>query len=126
MDFIIEQQAKFTIDIQLLQEAQAAEIKSRQEAEASLTKRMSLLEGGFVSLFNMMDRTAKAQQENAAQIAALTEAQRETGERLDAFILVVEESISTRRNGHSRKKRSPTQKRSTAKRPITKKKDRNQ
>lgn len=122
MDFILEQQAKFTIDIQLLQEAQAVEIKSRQAAEASLTKRMSQLEGGFVSLFNMMDRTAKAQQENAAQIAALTEAQRETGERLDAFILVLEESISTRRNGHSRKNRSPTQKRSTAKRPTAKKK----
>ena len=77
MDFILEQQAKFTIDIQLLQEAhaaetksrqeaQAAETKARQEAEASLTKRRSQLESGFVSLFNMIDRTAKAQQENAA------------------------------------------------------------
>lgn len=137
MDFILEQQAKFTIDIQLLQEAhavetksrqeaQAAETKARQEAEASLTKRMSQLESGFVSFFNMMDRTAKAQQENAAQIVALTEAQRETGERLNAFILVLEDSISTRRNGRSGKKRSPAPKRPAAKRPATKKKDRNQ
>ena len=129
MDFILEQQAKFTIDIQLLQEAQAAETKSRQEAEASLTKRMSHLEKGSVSLFNLMQETAKAQRENATQIAALTEAhkhltemQRETGERLDAFILVLEESISTRRNGHRRRKQSPAQKRPTTKKSTPKKK----
>ena len=122
MDFILEQQAKFTIDIQLLQEAQAAETKSRQEAEASLTKRMSHLEKGSVSLFNLMQETAKAQRENAAQIAALTQAQRETGERLNAFILVLEESISTRRNGHRRRKQSPAQKRPTIKKSASKKK----
>jgi hypothetical protein len=65
------------------------------------------LERGFVSLFNVINDTAKLQRESAEQIMALREAQKETDERLkdtderpNGFILVVERSISERVKGN--------------------------
>ncbi len=116
MDFIIEQQAKFAVDIQML-----------QEAHAQGEKRMSEIEKGFLGLFNLLSDVAKAQQENAraqqenaAQIAILTEAQKRTDERLNAFIFVLEQDISQRQSGRAGKRGTPL-KRATTKKGAAKK-----
>lgn len=91
MDFIIKQQESFA--------------ESMEKADS----RMNRLEGAFVSLFNMVAETAKAQSELtgkvgslAEKIEALAEAQANTDDRLNIFITTVERYISDGRNGESR------------------------
>ena len=87
MEFIIKQQENFTVQMERLSESHA-----RGEA------RLSRLEAAFVTLYNTVSETAKAQKE-------LTETQKEhaanqtrTDERLNNLITVVERFISERRN----------------------------
>lgn len=62
-------------------------------------KRMSQLERGFVSLFNVVTETAKIQKELAESQKDLQVTQAHTDDRLSALINVVERFISERRNG---------------------------
>lgn len=112
MEFIVEQQAQFAIDIQKLQEAQA-----------ELTKKHNHLTEALTTVVGMVGNLQQAQQE-------LTEAQRdlsikhgETDERLNSLINVVERFISG--NGHKgpTKRRHPkpgTRRGPSAKKPGTK------
>jgi ABC-type transporter Mla subunit MlaD len=104
MEFIIEQQAQFAVNIQKLEEAQT-------NAEARMTR----LEGAVVGVVGLIDRIIKAQErtdENVAELAkqvlALAEAQArtdqklaETNDRLNTLITVVERFISEHRNGQA-------------------------
>ena len=92
MEFIIEQQAQFTVDIQLLRESLAEETKARQE---QFNKQSESIAG----LISIMGYLAEAQRSMEANIKALQEQSRETGERLNIFINVVERYISEGRNG---------------------------
>jgi len=85
INFIIEQQAKLTSDLQQLAEAAGAS-----------EKRISRLEGAIVTVVNMIGESNKR---TDAKIAELNEKWAETGERLDHFIFVLEKYISERRNG---------------------------
>ena len=97
MDFIIEQQAQFSADIQQLKEAQMrtqAQIDGLKETIDGLTEtqvmaeaRASRMEDAIVSLVNVAER--------------LADAQAQTDERLNVFIGVVERYISQGRNGQS-------------------------
>lgn len=125
MDFILEQQAKFSAGIQVLQETQHAAAVAAEKRAAEADKRVGALERGFVSLFNFINDTAKLQRENAEQIAVMREAQKEAGERmketderLNSLILVVERSISERSNGSAR---GAASKKSGAKKTAAKK-----
>ena len=62
-------------------------------------KRMSQLERGFVSLFNVVSETARIQKELAESQKELQVKQIHTDDRLNALINVVERFISERRNG---------------------------
>jgi hypothetical protein len=62
-------------------------------------KRMSQLERGFVSLFNVVTETAKIQKELAESQKELQVRQLNTDDRLNTLINVVERFISERRNG---------------------------
>lgn len=64
-------------------------------------KRMSQLERGFVSLFNLVNETAKIQKELAESQKELQVRQSHTDDRLSALINVVERFISEGRNGAS-------------------------
>ena len=92
MEFIVEQQAQFTTDIQKLQEAQVG----LQQAQVAADKRMTRIEAAL----------ARGYQETTARINALialqegmVQAQQRTDERLNAFINVAEGLISSGQNG---------------------------
>ncbi len=93
MEFISEQQAKFTIDIQKLQETQA-----------ELTKKHNHLTEALTTVVGMVGRLEKSQERTDEKLGELADAQRETGERLNVFINVVERSIEGRRNGRGQSK----------------------
>ncbi|CAN5352602.1 hypothetical protein BH18ACI2_BH18ACI2_04410 [soil metagenome] len=102
MQFILEQQAQFTVGMQEL-----------KEAHAGSEKRITQLEGAMVGVVNMFGklteaqiRQAEAQKISDTKMAELAEAQkqtdeqmRHTDERLSALINVVERYFSDRRNG---------------------------
>ncbi len=95
MQFILEQQAQTSINLQKLEEAH-----SRAEA------RISRLEGAVVGIVNLMDQLTKAQErtdasvnELATRMTELADSQRRTDERLNILINSVERYISEGRNG---------------------------
>lgn len=97
MQFIIEQQAQFAVNIQRLEEAQIR------------------TEGAIVAIVNIVGKLTEAQERTEIKLAELAEAQKltdarlsetnealvETNERLNTFINVVERFISEGRNGKS-------------------------
>jgi hypothetical protein len=98
IEFIIEQQAQFTADIQILREIQSADTKLLKEQYRNLSD-------AVVATVGMVGRLAEAQQradrrvsELAEKVSELTDAQARTDERLNIFINVVEKYIS--RNGN--------------------------
>jgi hypothetical protein len=103
MKFILEQQARFTIDMQQMREAQA-------EADEKWERRWGRTEEGIRALLSIAEihegeikslaETQAAQAEAQAAAQARTDKQMaETDERLNALVNVVERIISERRNG---------------------------
>ncbi len=106
MDFIVEQQAQFTADMQRLQEAQA-------ESDRKWEQRWERVEGmwtnteksvrGLLSIAEIHQQEIGALRESQAQtdkqMRETDERLKETNERLDALINTVERVISERRNG---------------------------
>jgi hypothetical protein len=92
INFILEQQARVTSDLQRLAEASAASA----EAAVASEKRISRLEGAIVTVVNMIGESNKR---TDAKIAEMNEKWIETRERLDHFIFVLEKYISERQNG---------------------------
>ena len=95
IEFIIEQQANFAANIQLLQEVHSAG-----------EKRLSRLEGAFITMYSDLGRLTKNVEELSKDIIVLKDGQKETRERLDTFIVVLERYISRdeEKNGGSKKK----------------------
>src|SRR5262245_37447556 len=95
IDFILEQQAKLTVDMQQLAEASVA-------AE----KRIGRLEGAIVTVVNMIGESnkrtdakiAEMNERADAKIAEMNEKWIETSEKLDHFIFVLEKYITERQN----------------------------
>ncbi|MGZ5434731.1 MAG: hypothetical protein ACXWID_03935 [Pyrinomonadaceae bacterium] len=96
MQFIVEQQAQFTVDIQQLKEAQKSEASLWREKHQSLTDAVTAVVG-------IVGRLAKAQDRTDEQLLELTNKQAETDDRLNALIGVVERYFSG--NGASPRKR---------------------
>lgn len=84
MEFIVEQQAQFTTDIQALRKSQSDFQKQVKDAQAAFDARLGRLAEATLTTFGK-----------------LTEAQRATEERLNIFIDVVERYIGKGRNGSS-------------------------
>ncbi len=100
MEFILNNQAQFTIDIQKLQEA-------NKDAE----KRISILERATVNFFNALTDTNKNISAVAEKVDLVTDKidelagfQKETDERLNAVILMAEKFFSGE-NGDSKTKK---------------------
>ena len=90
MEFIIEQQAQFAVNIEQLREAQ-------RDSEA----RLGRLGGAVVAVVDIVGRLTQGLERTDRNVALLAEAQLRTDERLNAFITVVERYISRGRNGKS-------------------------
>ena len=104
LDAILEAQAQFYVDLQHVQETN----KEIQELQKGAEKRVSVLERACVNLYNMTvkhDELIEGQSNNidkvTADIAELREAQKETGERLNAVIFMAEKFFGG--NGKSKK-----------------------
>ena len=100
IEFILNNQAQFTVDIQKLQEA-------NKDAE----KRVSILERATVNFFNALTETNKNIGLVAEKVDLITDKvdkladfQKETDERLNAVILMAEKFFSGE-NGNSKRKK---------------------
>lgn len=115
IDFILDQQAQFTSDIQKLQEFQAqfaSDIQKLQESQAALveaqvqtnalvTRLAQVTTAGFNELRESVSAVATAQVKSEERIAALADAQAHTDGRLNVLITTVERFISESHNGKS-------------------------
>ncbi len=101
IEFILKQQAQFTMNIQKLEEAQS-----------NAERRMDRMEGAFVGLVNLIgdsqkqtqaqiSEIAQAQKRTEAALAETNERVAEISERLNSFIVVVERYINKNQNGSS-------------------------
>lgn len=113
IDFIIQQQAQFTADMQQMREAQAEADRrwnqrwgSTEESIRALLAISQIHEREINALAEAQARTDRQIRESQAQtdrqMRETDERFKETGERLNALINTVEEIISKRRNGGKR------------------------
>jgi hypothetical protein len=101
MEFIIEQQAQFAVDIQQLRETQAADSKIMKEKHNSLTEALTSVVGMIGKLSTVQERTDSNVAELAGQMITLAAVQASTDERLSMLIGMVERYSSDGRNGAS-------------------------
>lgn len=87
IEFIIEQQAQFAIDIQSLKDTQKAEAELWREKHQSLNDAVTAIVG-------IVGRLAQAQDRTDEQLSELTNKQAETDDRLNVLIGVVERYFS--------------------------------
>ena len=105
MDFIVNQQAEFSVKLDRLGEKVDALADTQQRSE----EKWSRTEEGIRSLLTIAEiheREITELKENIRETSAIsraaTEAGRATDERLNALILMVEKYLSERRNGKDR------------------------
>ena len=99
MEFIVEQQAQFAVDIQQLKETQEAEAKLWREKYGDLTDALTTVVG-------MVAKLAESQERTDEQLSELTSKQAETDDRLNALINVVERYFSGNGRKPSLKRRA--------------------
>ena len=109
MEFIIEQQAQFAVDIQQLKETQKAEAALWREKHQSLNEAVTAVVG-------IVGRLAKAQDRTDDQISELTNKQAETDDRLNVLVDVVERYFSGNGDAQKTRKRSVKPRTSKARR----------
>src|SRR6266850_2923865 len=97
MEFIVEQQAQFAADIQVMREVQAQDAKVLKEQDRKLSDAMAGLLGFFGNLTQAQTRSeesidllARKQITTEEEMNRLAQAQRRAEERLNIFINVVE------------------------------------
>lgn len=96
MEFIIEQQAQFTVNFQKLEESQ----RRFEESQRKTDEQIGRLEGAFVGPFNLVIEVQQAQKRTEEALAKLSISQANTDERLNSLILVVEKYFSGKQNGN--------------------------
>ena len=102
IEFIVNQQAQFSADLQLMREMQE---RSDRKWERSEQKWERTAEGisALLAIAEIHEREIGELRQAQAQAQARTDAQMaETGERLNALINTVERIISEQRNGGGR------------------------
>ena len=106
MEFIINQQAQFSVDILKLHDALATEAASRKEETATLFKALGTVVALIGTQSEALEEMRKQQEEMRKQQLEMRQQHAETvrkldetGERLDVFINVLERYLSEGRNG---------------------------
>jgi ABC-type transporter Mla subunit MlaD len=97
MEFIINQQAQFTVDIQQLRESQG----KLTDAVIGVVGVVGKLAERVDGLVGHVEEIAEAQKRTDTQIAETNAQLSETNERLNIFINVVERYINEGRNGRA-------------------------
>lgn len=92
VNFIIQQQAQFTADMQQLRETQARSEQKWERTEGGIRALLSIAEIHQQEFTELRQAQAEAQARTDARLA-------ETGERVDALVNTVKRLISERRNG---------------------------
>ncbi|MGH9874484.1 MAG: hypothetical protein ACRD9S_18675 [Pyrinomonadaceae bacterium] len=82
MEFIVEQQAKFAAEIEIMREVQATDAKQMRE-----------LSSAVITVIGLVGDLTETQTRTDEQINRLAQAQARTDERLNVFINVVERYI---------------------------------
>ena len=90
IEFILDNQAQFTADIQELKELY-------KQSE----KRVSVLERATVNLYNQVVKTSESVDKMSEKMDKLTDSQIETDERLNAVIVMFEKFLDNQ-NGSSK------------------------
>ena len=98
IEFIIEQQAQFSSDIQVLREIQASDSKMLKEQYRHLSDAVVAVVGLVGKIAEAQERTDVRVSELAVKVSELADAQARSEERLNVFINVVERYIN--KNGH--------------------------
>jgi|SRR3712207_2473028 len=103
IDFILRQQAEYQAraeaDMQNLRESQARTDATVQRFANATLQRFENVEGEVSNLDRKMEALVDAQIRSEDEMKELRESQKNTDERLNAFISTVERLISERRNG---------------------------
>ncbi len=94
IEFIVEQQAQFAVDIQMLKESQEAEARLWREKHNDLTDALTTIVGMVGKLAEVQERQSEAQNRIDEQLSELTNKQAETDDRLNVLIGVVERYFS--------------------------------
>jgi hypothetical protein len=87
MEFIVEQQAQFAADIQVMREVQAQDANLLKEQDRKLSD-------AVVAVVGMIGNLVQSQTRTDESIKLLIEAQARTEQRLNIFINIVERYIS--------------------------------
>lgn len=97
MEFIVEQQARFATDIQVMREIHEADTKLLKQETKLLKEGMELLKeqvfnlsGAVTTVVGMIGNIAQVQQTTVTQIGELALSQLRTDERLNVIIDVIE------------------------------------
>jgi hypothetical protein len=99
IEFIVQQQAQFTSDMQRMREAQESAEKRWERSEQRWERTEESIRA-LLTIAEIHDAEIKALAETQAEAQSRTDRQMaETGERLNALVNVVERIISERRNG---------------------------
>ncbi|MBP6822668.1 MAG: hypothetical protein KA368_14055 [Acidobacteria bacterium] len=93
MNFIVEQQAKFSVDMDLLKERHEQRMKDIDAVQAVHQEVLEQLTEASVNAFKIIAELGKAQKQTDKQMAA-------TDERLNILINVVENHISNHNGKH--------------------------
>jgi hypothetical protein len=108
MDFIVEHQAKFPAEMEMMREKQAADAKLFEQQHRRLSDGLLSVIDILGGLTRVQARTeervnslAEAQARNEESIKRLTEAGARTDERLNNLINIVERHISGNGGPHS-------------------------
>ncbi len=103
MEFILQQQAKFSTDMHEMREAQSrfgADMQQIREQIGRLAEAVMAITGIISRLGDAHERTEKKVAELASSQTDLAQAQIKTDERLNVLINIFEQHISKRRNGN--------------------------
>jgi allophanate hydrolase subunit 1 len=94
MEFIVEQQAKFATDIEIMREVQAADAQLLKDGLIGLVDIVGSLTRAQIGADGRIDSLAEAQKRTDESLKRLSEAQAQTEASLKILISVVERHIS--------------------------------
>jgi hypothetical protein len=100
MEFILQQQAQFAVNMQRLEETFGVNIKKLEETQERTARQVSELAAAQAQMYQSQTHMNNVVAEMADAQARTDEKLAETDERLNSLINIVERYISERRNGN--------------------------
>jgi hypothetical protein len=104
MEFIVEQQAKFSTDIQKLFESDDRLREQQATLTGALIRIAKIVEENHKESDRRFADLVESQKATDRRVAELAEAQKATEESLNALVHIVEDHVVRRRNGKKRRK----------------------